>query len=82
MSGILTDQEIDSLVKEPKPLPAGYAKDAVLKARTGHSGYEVTVTGVNGNDFSIHARRSNENLLDFSVILSFTMKPSKPCLLA
>jgi hypothetical protein len=65
-----SDREIEELVKERKPLLEDYLQHIRFKTKLGHKEYDLSVKGVNGNDFRLILRQSNCNPLDFSVILA------------
>jgi hypothetical protein len=71
MAVMLADQEIERLIQEPKPLPAGYRSSMQMKPKRGHYEREIDVRGVNGSDFRLILRQSRINPLDFSVILGY-----------
>ncbi|MEJ7812689.1 MAG: hypothetical protein WKG32_19910 [Gemmatimonadaceae bacterium] len=82
MSLILTDPEIDALVREPKPLPANYRQRLALVIDNRHKRANLEVRGGEGHQFRIMLRQAELNALDFSVILA--VEPpgySKPFLL-
>lgn len=70
MTAKYTDQDIDSLLREPKPLPQDYRIQVRLKDKRGHKEQELDVAGGNGSQFRLILRQSNFNALDFSVILA------------
>lgn len=71
MPVILTDEQIDSLILEAKPLPENYSERMVTKAKRGHRERELDLIGENGSEFRLILRQSLSNPLDFSVILAF-----------
>jgi hypothetical protein len=71
MAVMLTDQAIERLIQEPKPLPAGYRNSMQMRPKRGHYERELDVRGVNGSDFRLILRQSRINPLDFSVILGY-----------
>ncbi len=64
-----SDQEIEELIRERKPLPQNYLSCIQLKPKAGHKESELAVEGDDGNIFRLIFRQSNSNPLDFSVIL-------------
>lgn len=64
-----SNQEIEELTRERKPLPQNYLSCIQLKPKAGHKGCELAVEGDDGNDFRLILRQSNNNPLDFSVVL-------------
>ncbi len=71
MADFLSDQEVHALLAEEKRLPADYSHRFVLKLKRGHGEFELDLDGVDGSAFRVVTRRSNFNLLDFSVILAY-----------
>ena len=71
MSAILSDEDIASLTKENKTIPADYRRRIELRLKRGHKERELDVQGANGNEFRIILRQSLFNPLDFSVILTY-----------
>lgn len=65
-----TDEEIESLVQERKPLPADWRRHARMVPKRGHLEQHVNITGDAGSKFRIILRESTINALDFSVILA------------
>mgnify|MGYP000892653781 FL=1 len=76
MSVVLTDEEIQRLLGESKPLGADYRRRLKLKARRGHKESELEVTGADGSEFRVRMRQSESNPLDFSVILGYCLPNS------
>lgn len=70
MTVIHTDEKINALIKERKPLPANWRDLTRLKPKHGHDERDLDLTGVAGNKFRIILRKSQRNPLDFSVILA------------
>jgi len=78
MASTLTDTEIKDLLKEEKPLPEKY-RDRLRPKRKSSYQHEERELGVNtpsGHRFRIITRRSIQNILDFSIILSYYDKDS------
>jgi hypothetical protein len=71
VADFLSDEEVKALLAEEKRLPAGYSHRFVLKEKRGHGEFELDLDGTDGSAFRVVARRSNFNLLDFSVILAY-----------
>lgn len=69
MAVTYTDAQIARLVAEEKPLPADWPQRFRRKPKRGHDERELSVAGSEGNQFRIIFRKSQSNLLDFSVIL-------------
>ena len=76
MKRVLSDQEIDNLVHERKPLMRGWESrfEPKPKSDTRYSQRECELKGEMGNIFRIILRQNNINLLDFSIILIFKDK--------
>ena len=75
---ILTDQEIASLISEPKVVPNNWFSRLLPKDK-GHYQHrerEIDVEGSNGNLFRVIVRNSNLNVMDFSIILTLREKAS------
>jgi hypothetical protein len=66
-----TDNEIATLLVEPKPLPADYLAKVETRPKRGHRERELDISGVKGNRFRLILRQSSFNPLDFSVILAW-----------
>lgn len=71
MAARYSDQEINILIKEPKPLPGNYRSKIQLREKRGHKERELDIIGADGNEFRLIFRQSNHNHLDFSIILAF-----------
>lgn len=76
MTVLLSDAEIDALVRDPKPLPAGFRNRLLLRQKRGHQEAELEVEGASGAAFRVFLRRSSRNALDFSVILAYLVPGS------
>ena len=69
---VMTDAQIDALLREPKPMPGDWATRLSPRAgRIGHHVRDLDVRGDNGSEFRIIVRQSAVNPLDFSVILGY-----------
>lgn len=75
---ILTDDEISSLISEPKIVAANWLSRLDLKDKTyfQHREKEIDIEGSNGNLFRIIIRQNKLNILDFSIILVLREKDS------
>ena len=73
MSRILTDNVIEHLVEETKPLGPGWTKRLRphRKSNLQHLERAFGVKGEAGNQFRIIIRKNTNNQLDFSIILIF-----------
>jgi hypothetical protein len=73
MSRILTTQEIQRLLNEPKKLPSNWETrlKPLYRSETCHGRRAYDFTGDNGSKFRIDVRDSTLNLLDFSIILTY-----------
>jgi Family of unknown function (DUF6978) len=69
MSTFLSDQDIERLLKERKPLPTDYRSKIQVRPKRGHKERHLDVRGAEGNDFRLVLRQSRFNPLDFSIIL-------------
>ena len=76
MPNELSDQDITRLLAERKPLPEDYQSRLQLRAKSGHKERELDITGDDGSDFQLIIRQSLFNVLDFSVILGYSMPGS------
>ena len=72
MAAKFSDQDIELLLAERKPLPADYRSRMKLRDKRGHKKVEFEIKGCRGSEFRLILRQSNFNPLDFSVILSYT----------
>jgi hypothetical protein len=64
-----SDQGIEELIRERKPLPKDYLSLIQFKPKLGHRECDLDVKGDNGSDFRLILRQSKSNPLNFSVIL-------------
>jgi len=71
MADIFSDQDIQRLIKEKKPLPKDYKVKIQVRPKRGHKERELDIEGENGNDFRLILRQSTINPLDFSIILIY-----------
>lgn len=69
MSVTYTDNEIERLTQERKPLPVDWRNRVRLKPKRGHDEREMDLTGDANSEFRLVLRRSHIDRLDFSVIL-------------
>jgi hypothetical protein len=76
LSILLTDIEIDALVSESKQLEPGYLSRLQLRPKQGHKERELDITGANRSEFRLILRQNLLNILDFSVILAYSVKSS------
>ncbi|MBW7863980.1 MAG: hypothetical protein GX580_16685 [Candidatus Hydrogenedens sp.] len=76
MPAKFSDDEINRMIMERKPLPPNYHPRIQLREKRGHKECELDVAGADGNQYRIILRQSNFNLLDFSVILAVSPKDS------
>lgn len=67
----LTDDEIQNLMAEPKPLPENYRERIQLKPKRGHKQAELEFEGSQGSTFRLIFRQSNFSQFDFSIILAY-----------
>ena len=73
MASTLTDTEIMDLLEEEKPLPERYRDRLQPKRKSAyqHEERELEVATPSGHSFRIIIRRNSQNILDFSIILSY-----------
>ncbi len=71
MADILSDHDIELLLKEIKPLPEDYRSKTQIRPKRGHKERELDVQEVNGSNFRLILRQSLINPIDFSVILAY-----------
>ncbi len=71
MADIFSDQDIQRLIKEKKPLPKDYKVKIQVRPKRGHKERELDIEGEDGNDFRLILRQSTINPLDFSIILIY-----------
>lgn len=73
MSRVLSDQEIDALIGEAKPLPENWQTRLRLRQKQHYQQEEreLTVQSQTGKQYRLVARRSRQNQLDFSIMLVF-----------
>jgi hypothetical protein len=65
-----SDSEIDSMIREKKPLPNDYRSRIQLRDKRGHKERELDITGENGTLYRLILRQSDFNTMDFSIILA------------
>lgn len=70
-----SDQEIQSLIEEPKTLPGDWLHLTTLRPKRGHEENQLDLTGEHGNRFYLILRKNSLNHLDFSVIIA-TLVPN------
>ena len=71
MDAVLSDEEIERLLKEKKPLPEDYRQKIKVRPKRGHKERDLDIQGADSSDFRIILRQSFFNPLDFLIILSF-----------
>lgn len=76
MAVTFTDDEINALIQERKPLPVNWRKLTRLKPKRGHDERDLELTGVAGSKFCLILRKGRKNPLDFSAILSVRVPES------
>jgi len=59
MAAKYSDDEINVLIQEKKPLPRDFRSSIRLRDKRGHKEQELDVQGVNGNKFRLILRQSN-----------------------
>ncbi len=70
MSITYTDEQIETLIREPKQLPKDYRAHLALREKRGHREQNYVLRGQEENEFQIILRQSRSNPLNFSVILA------------
>jgi hypothetical protein len=70
---ILSEDRINELIAEEKPLPSGLAPLGAMSQRSQHYRKDYKVMCPSGNEFLVAVRRSALNVLDFSVILGYQL---------
>ena len=70
-----TDDDIERLLRERKPLPDGYRQRLKVRDKNRQMERQLDVIGDGGNEFCIILRQTKFNVLDFSVILA--VRPPK-----
>jgi hypothetical protein len=73
LSVVFPDDQIEKLLREPKPLPGEYRARLSLRQKRGHRVQDMRVQGAEGHEFHILLRQSSADPLDFSVILGVTV---------
>ena len=76
MAVTYTDNQIDALVQERKPLPANWRDRTRMKAKRGHDEQHLDATGEIGTGIRLIFRQSRINGLDFSIILAVLVPQS------
>ena len=76
MAVTYTDNQIDALIQERKPLPANWEDRTRLKAKRGHDEQHLDLTGEAGTGFRLIFRQNRINGLDFSVIVAVLVQQS------
>ena len=76
MAVIYSDQEIESLIRERKPLPSDWRSRSRLQPRRGHNERHLELTGDTGSEFRLILRQSTVNQFDFSIILAVRVPQS------
>lgn len=73
MSIVFSDEQIQALIEEPKPLSADYRNRLALRNKRGHRSQALIVRGTGDHEFHLILRQSMTNALNFSVILGVTV---------
>ena len=71
MAVIYSDQEIESLVRERKPLPSNWRTRTRLQARRGNSERHLELTGDAGGEFRLILNQNTINQFNFSIFWPF-----------
>lgn len=69
MAIIYSDSDIQSLLRERKPLDTDFRSGIRLRDALRHQRYELDFTGVEGSRFRLMLRKNKINIFDFSIIL-------------
>jgi len=76
MVDIFSDQDIQRLIKEKKPLPKDYKVKIQVRPKRGHKERELDIEGADGNDFRLILRQSRFTLW-ISLLFSFIDPPNQ-----
>lgn len=76
MVDIFSDQDIQRLIKEKKPLPKDYKVKIQVRPKRGHKERELDIEGEDGNDFRLILRQSTLTLW-ISLLFSFIDLPNQ-----
>jgi hypothetical protein len=76
MTVLLTEEEIEDLIKEEKEVPPDFFTSFHLSRKGGHMEGKKTVRGFLGNQFRVIIRQGYFNHIDFSIGLLFIPKNS------
>jgi hypothetical protein len=68
----LSDEEIQTLINEKKPLSSGFLARILVRPKRGHKERELPLIGNDKSEFRLIIRQSLINILDFSVILAYS----------
>ena len=68
---ILSDKDIDVLMREPKPFPENYQSLFQAKPKRGHNEKEISIARGDGSQFKVILRQNQINAFDFSLILGY-----------
>lgn len=71
MAAQYSDQEIERLLNERKPLPENYSTRLQLRPKRGHDERELDIQGSNGSMFRLILRQNSIISADFSVIFAY-----------
>jgi hypothetical protein len=70
---ILTDEQIQELISEQKPLPEGLVPSPKMTTRNQSLRRDIEVTSDAGHEFIVKLRQNELYLFDFSVILGYRL---------
>ena len=76
MTAIYSDQVIESLLRERKPLPSNWRSRTRLQARRGSSERYLDLTGDAGSEFRLILKQNTINQFNFSIILAVRVPQS------
>lgn len=73
MNVVFSDEQIRTLIREPKELPLDYRNRFALREKRGHKERDFVIQGAEGHEFHVILRQSISNPLNFSAILGVTV---------
>ncbi len=77
MDNIISDQEIEALIKERKALPNNWGSQFTKRMNRGNKEHILTITGDAGNRFKIIVKINEFDKTSFSVILGVNVPSPK-----
>ena len=76
MALVFSDQDIEALVQELKPMPNDWRQRIRPRPKRGHNERHLDLNGDAGTEFQLILRQSQINVLDFSIILAVRIAKS------